>query len=207
MLSSIYVRLSASLVDRSHVTCRGSTMLIAAAVLLSPGKLCSPSVATAFDPKGTHVGKKLHLTPSSRFHTSAHAAKAMSSSDEIVKAKAATADNGKPTVFDKILSGEWSSDKVHEDDIALAFRDITPQAPVHILVIPKKRDGLTQLSNMRDDQKSLLGHLMFVAQMVGKKECPDGFRIVVNDGVEGAQSVYHLHIHVLGGKQMGWPPG
>lgn len=128
-------------------------------------------------------------------------------SDEVAKAKVATNDGGQPTVFDKILSGEWSSNKVHEDDLCLAFRDINPQAPMHVIVIPKNRDGLTQLSNAREDQKDILGHLMYVAQSVGKKECPKGFRIVVNDGEQGAQSVYHLHLHVLGGKQMGWPPG
>lgn len=113
--------------------------------------------------------------------------------------------------------------------------DIQPQAPVHVIVIPKNRDGLTKLSNAREDQKDILGHLLYVAQSVGKKECPDGFRIVINDGEQGAQSVYHLHIHgkylrscfvvslfsmmhkiftdccisftVLGGRQMKWPPG
>lgn len=110
-------------------------------------------------------------------------------------------------MFDNILSGKWPSDKVYEDDTVLAFRDINPQAPVHIIVIPKHRDGLTKLSNARNDQEGILGHLMFVAQSVGKKECPDGFRIVINDGEHGAQSVYHLHLHVVGGRQMGWPPG
>ena len=135
-------------------------------------------------------------------------------SDEVVAAKAAAAEYkgdkdgaGPETVFDNILSGKWPSDKVYEDDDALAFRDINPQAPVHVIVIPKNRDGLTKLSNAREDQKSILGHLMYVAQSIGKKECPKGFRIVINDGEEGAQSVYHLHVHVLGGKQMGWPPG
>ena len=85
--------------------------------------------------------------------------------------------------------------------------DIQPQAPVHIVVIPKNRDGLTKLSNARDDQKDVLGHLLWVAQKVGKTECPEGFRVVINDGEHGAQSVYHLHLHVLGGRQMGWPPG
>jgi len=135
--------------------------------------------------------------------------------DEVAAAKAAAAEYkssesdgaGPATAFDNILSGKWPSDKVHEDDLALAFRDINPQAPVHIIVIPKNRDGLTKLSNAREDQKDILGHLMYVAQSVGKKECPDGFRIVVNDGEHGAQSVYHLHIHVLGGRQLGWPPG
>lgn len=85
--------------------------------------------------------------------------------------------------------------------------DINPQAPVHIIVIPKHRDGLTKLSNARENQKDVLGHLLYVAQNVGKKECPDGFRIVINDGEHGAQSVYHLHLHVMGGRQMKWPPG
>lgn len=134
---------------------------------------------------------------------------------EVDKAKAAAAaykssdtdGAGPATVFDKILSGEWSSDKVHEDDRCLAFRDISPQAPVHVLVIPKNRDGLTQLSKARADQTDILGHLVYVAQSIGKKECPEGFRIVINDGEHGAQSVYHLHIHVLGGRQLQWPPG
>jgi histidine triad (HIT) family protein len=126
-----------------------------------------------------------------------------SEGDEVAKAKAAAADpsdGGAPTVFDKLLSGEWSSDKVHEDDKCLAFRDINPQGPVHIVVIPKNRDGLTQLSKAREDQKDILGHLLYVAQDVGKKECPSGFRLVINDGEHGAQSVYHLHIHVIGKK-------
>lgn len=135
--------------------------------------------------------------------------------DEVVAAKEAavayklSSDDkaGPATVFDKILSQEWSSSKVYEDDLAYAFRDITPKAPTHILVIPKVRDGLVQLSKARVDQKALLGHLMYVAQEVGKKECPKGFRVVVNDGEDGAQSVYHLHLHVMGGRQMTWPPG
>jgi len=122
--------------------------------------------------------------------------------------KSSDADGAGPaTAFDNILSGKWPSDKVYEDDTALAFRDINPQAPVHVLVIPKIRDGLTKLSCAREDQEALLGHLVYVAQSVGKKECPEGFRLVINDGEHGAQSVYHLHIHVLGGRQLGWPPG
>lgn len=135
--------------------------------------------------------------------------------DEVAAAKEAAVayrlssedEAGPATVFDKILSKEWSSTKVYEDDVAYAFRDINPKAPTHILVIPKVRDGLVQLSKAREDQKELLGHLMYVAQEVGKKECPKGFRVVVNDGEDGAQSVYHLHLHVMGGREMGWPPG
>jgi histidine triad (HIT) family protein len=135
------------------------------------------------------------------------------SSDEVAKAQeaaaaaAAAGDSGAPTVFDKLLSGEWKSDVVYQDDTTFCFRDINPQAPIHIVVIPKHRDGLTQLSLARPDQEALLGHLMFVASQVGKRECPNGFRIVINDGEHGAQSVYHLHLHIIGGRQMGWPPG
>ena len=164
------------------------------------------------------------------------------SSDEVEKAKeaAATIGDGAPaTIFDKILSGDIPANKIHDDEFCIAFRDVNPQAPVHFLVIPKNRDGLTQLSKAREDQKAVLGHMMFVAQKLGQEECPGGFRVVVNDGSDGAQSVYHLHIvstirdsnctrctifiltcsshstlyfsfflqHVLGGRQMNWPPG
>jgi len=107
----------------------------------------------------------------------------------------------------QFLRTAGTSENVYEDDEALAFRDVNPVAPVHILVIPKHRDGLTAISKARADQKALLGHLMYVASKVGKKECPDGFRIVINDGVDGSQLVHHLHLHVVGGRQMGWPPG
>jgi histidine triad (HIT) family protein len=133
-----------------------------------------------------------------------------SGSDEVSKAQEAAQtykDDGAPTVFDKIISGEWSSNKVYEDDRVLAFRDVNPQAPVHCLVIPKQRQGLTQLCKAQESQKDLLGHLLYVAAQVGSKECPNGYRLVINDGADGAQSVYHLHIHIMGGRQMGWPPG
>lgn len=97
---------------------------------------------------------------------------------------------------------------LYEDDQALAFKDINAQAPTHFLVIPKVRDGLTQLSKAREDQKELLGHLMYVAQKVAKDQgLENGFRIVINDGRDGAQTVYHLHLHVMGGRMMYWPPG
>jgi len=136
-----------------------------------------------------------------QFHSSASSSLRMAPNDEVAAAQRAAAnrvDGEPPTVFDKILSGEWSSDKVHEDDLCLAFRDVNPQGPVHILLIPKNRDGLTMLSRAREDQKGLLGHLLYVAQEVGKKECPQGFRIVINDGEHGSQSVYHLHLHLIG---------
>ena len=78
----------------------------------------------------------------------------------------------------------------------------------HFLVIPKIRSGLTQLSKAEEGHKELLGHLLYTAQKVAKQEKLDqGFRVVINDGVEGCQSVYHLHIHVVGGQQLSWPPG
>ena len=127
---------------------------------------------------------------------------------EAAAASAAAATAGGPTIFDKIIDKSIPADIVYEDDKCLAFRDIAPQAPVHILVIPKERDGLTQLSKARDDQGALLGHLMLAARKVALAEKLDkGFRIVINDGVEGCQSVYHLHVHILGGRQMTWPPG
>lgn len=139
---------------------------------------------------------------------------AESSSEEKAAAAAAAEeakrnpeDTAPRTIFDKIVAGDIPCDKVHEDDLCLAFRDISPQAPVHVLVIPKNRDGLTMLSKAREDQKDILGHLMYVAKEVGRKECPKGFRIVINDGEDGCQSVYHLHLHVLGKRQMKWPPG
>ncbi|KAK2078670.1 hypothetical protein QBZ16_003510 [Prototheca wickerhamii] len=131
-------------------------------------------------------------------------------SEEQKAAEAAAAGDAvrsSPTIFDKIVSKEIPANVIYEDDQCLAFRDIQPQAPTHFLVIPKTHDGLTQLSRARDDQEQLLGHLLYVAGQVAKKECPNGFRVVVNDGKEGCQSVYHLHLHVIGGRQLKWPPG
>jgi diadenosine tetraphosphate (Ap4A) HIT family hydrolase len=131
--------------------------------------------------------------------------------DEVVKAQAAAlqamANPGEPTIFDKILAKQIPSTTVFEDDLCYAFRDINPQAPTHVLVIPKIRAGLTQISKSTPDHATLLGHLMVQASAIGRSECPEGFRLVVNDGAHGAQSVYHLHIHVLGGRQLTWPPG
>lgn len=98
---------------------------------------------------------------------------------------------------------------MYEDDVAYAFRDISPVAPVHVLVVPKTRGSLSGLSSATVADKATLGHLMFVAAEVARLEGIDksGFRIVVNDGKEGCQSVDHLHLHVIGGKQLSWPPG
>lgn len=88
----------------------------------------------------------------------------------------------------------------------MAFNDVAPQAPVHFLVIPKK--PITQLSKVEDSDEQLLGHLMLVGKKVAAEQGLDkGFRMVINDGSDGAQSVYHLHLHFLGKRQMNWPPG
>ncbi len=111
------------------------------------------------------------------------------------------------SLFEKIAAKQIPSTKVYEDDTVYAFRDISPTAPVHVLVIPKERGNLSSLSTAKESDTLLLGHLMWVAGQVGRQECPAGFRIVVNDGKEGCQSVDHLHLHVIGGKQLSWPPG
>eukprot|EP00245_Coleochaete_scutata_P007767 TRINITY_DN23526_c0_g1_i1.p1 TRINITY_DN23526_c0_g1~~TRINITY_DN23526_c0_g1_i1.p1 ORF type:complete len:152 (-),score=36.14 TRINITY_DN23526_c0_g1_i1:544-948(-) len=134
----------------------------------------------------------------------------MASEKEAALAAASAADgDGAPnTIFDKIISKDIPSKIAYEDDKCLAFYDISPQAPVHIILIPKKRDGLTQLSKAEEKHKEILGHLLYTAQVIAKQEnLSDGFRIVINDGPAGCQSVYHLHIHILGGRQMEWPPG
>nr|CAD1817388.1 unnamed protein product [Ananas comosus var. bracteatus] len=104
-----------------------------------------------------------------------------------------------PTIFDKIISKEIPSKVVYEDDKVLAFRDISPQAPTHIIIIPKVKDGLTGLSKAEERHVEILGYLLYVAKLVAKQEgLDDGFRVIINDGPKGCQSVYHLHIHLLG---------
>ncbi|CAO2831459.1 unnamed protein product [Amaranthus hypochondriacus] len=113
-----------------------------------------------------------------------------------------------PTIFDKIIKKEIPSNVVFEDDQVLCFRDINPQAPVHIVVIPKVKDGLSGLSKAEERHCEILGRLLYTAKLVAKQEgLDDGIRIVINDGPTGCQSVYHIHVHLLGGRQMNWPPG
>ena len=110
------------------------------------------------------------------------------------------------TIFSKIIRREIPADIVYEDDLALAFRDISPQAPVHILVIPKK--PLPQLVNAESDDHALMGHLLLTVKRVAKQEgLENGYRVVINNGSDGGQTVDHLHLHILGGRQMQWPPG
>lgn len=111
------------------------------------------------------------------------------------------------TIFDKIIRREIPADIVYEDDLALAFRDIAPQAPTHILVIPKK--PVVNVASAGDEDQALLGHLMLVVRNVARDEglVEGGYRIVANNGPHGGQSVDHLHFHILGGRQLTWPPG
>ena len=118
-------------------------------------------------------------------------------SDEQEKAQKAKPQDD--TLFDKLVRKEIPADIIYEDDTCLAFRDISPVAKTHFLVIPKNRDGLSQLSKAEDRHKALLGHLMLVASQVARSEGLEGYRVVINDGPQGCQSVYHLHIHVIGG--------
>ncbi len=110
------------------------------------------------------------------------------------------------TIFSKIIRREIPVDIVYEDDLALAFKDVNPQAPVHILVIPKK--PIVKLADAESQDQALLGHLLLTAQRVAAAAgLNNGYRVVINNGADGGQSVYHLHLHILGGRQMDWPPG
>ncbi len=116
-------------------------------------------------------------------------------------------DTHNPTVFGMILRGELSADIVYEDEEALAFRDISPQADVHVLVIPRRH--IKSLAHTEPADSALLGHLLDVCRLVAHQEgvAESGFRVVANTGADGGQSVDHLHFHVLGGRALGWPPG
>ena len=110
------------------------------------------------------------------------------------------------TIFGKIIRGEIPARIVHDDDSCLAFHDVAPQAPVHVLVIPKR--PIPSLAAVTAEDGGLLGHLVLVAtQLAASLGLEDGYRLVVNCGPDGGQSVEHLHVHLLGGRRLGWPPG
>ncbi len=109
------------------------------------------------------------------------------------------------TIFGKIARGEAPAEIVYEDDRALAFLDLAPKAPTHILVIPRK--PIARLSEAGDEDEALLGHLLLVARRVAADAGLKDFRLVVNDGAGAGQTVFHLHLHVLGGRSLQWPPG
>jgi len=120
---------------------------------------------------------------------------------------AGTRDTDPPTIFDMILKKEIPSDVVFEDEHALAFRDINPVAPTHVLVIPKLRQNLRGLGSATPEHTVILGHLMRVAAIVAEQEGLQDFRVVSNNGEAACQSVFHLHLHVIGGRALTWPPG
>ncbi len=110
------------------------------------------------------------------------------------------------TIFQKIIAKEIPADIVYEDDQCLAFRDVAPQAPTHLLVIPKKR--IESIDQLVDNDAELLGHLWIVIRNLAKElQLGEGYRVVVNTGPAGGQTVDHLHFHLLGGRDMAWPPG
>ncbi|MBD1924518.1 histidine triad nucleotide-binding protein [Microcoleus sp. FACHB-831] len=110
------------------------------------------------------------------------------------------------TIFSKIIRREIPADIVYEDDLALAFKDIQPQAPVHILVIPKQ--PIAQLADAESQDHALMGHLLLTVKRVAEQAgLSNGYRVVINNGDDGGQTVPHLHLHILGGRHMKWPPG
>lgn len=110
-------------------------------------------------------------------------------------------------LFEKIIDREIPADIVHEDDLCLAFKDISPQAPTHILVIPKTR--YNRIAEVPESEETLLGHLLLIAAKVAREAeiAESGYRIIINNGKDGGESVPHLHVHVLGGRPLSWPPG
>ena len=109
------------------------------------------------------------------------------------------------TIFARILRGEIPCDEVYSDDLCLAFRDIAPQAPVHVLVIPRK--PIESLRSVEVADGPLLGHLLLVAARVANQEGLSDWRTVINSGADAGQTVFHLHVHVIGGRPLAWPPG
>lgn len=111
------------------------------------------------------------------------------------------------SIFTKIIKREIPAAIVYEDDECIAFRDIDPKAPVHILLVPRKE--IPSLAEVTAEDKALLGHMLLMASEIAKAEgiSESGYRIVVNTNNEGGQEVYHIHMHILGGRQMTWPPG
>ncbi len=111
------------------------------------------------------------------------------------------------TLFGKIIRREIPADIVYEDDAVLAFRDINPQAPVHVLFIPKR--AIATLNDAANDDAELIGRLVLAATTWAKKQgfADDGYRLVMNCNTHGGQTVFHIHLHLLAGRQMTWPPG
>ena len=109
------------------------------------------------------------------------------------------------TIFDKILRGEIPCDEVFSDEKCLAFKDITPQAPIHILIIPRK--PIPSLKDIKKEDQELLGHLLLKGSEIAKAAGLESWRTIINTGEEAGQTVFHLHIHIIGGRKLSWPPG
>ena len=110
------------------------------------------------------------------------------------------------TIFKRIIDKEIPADIIYEDDLCLAFRDTAPQAPTHVLVIPKKE--IVSVATMAEEDQALIGHLYLVIRnLANQLGLASGYRVVVNCGGDGGQVVDHLHFHLLGGRQLKWPPG
>ena len=108
-------------------------------------------------------------------------------------------------IFQEIIDKKIPADIVHEDNLSIAFNDISPQAPTHILIIPKK--NIAKISDTNDEDENLLGHLLLVAKKVTSGMGITDYRIIINNGSEAGQTVFHLHLHILAGRTFGWPPG
>ncbi len=109
------------------------------------------------------------------------------------------------TIFSKIINGEIPCDEVYSDELCIAFRDIQPQAPIHILVVPRKE--IASLNYIQKEDQSLLGHLLLVAKEIAIQERLEDWRMVINTGERAGQTIFHLHVHIIGGRPLGWPPG
>ena len=110
------------------------------------------------------------------------------------------------TIFQKIIVREIPANIAHEDEHCIAFHDVQPQAPVHVLVVPKKL--IARVGEASTEDQALLGHLLLTASNLAEElNLAEGFRVVINNGPHGGESVPHLHVHLLGGRQLAWPPG
>ena len=109
------------------------------------------------------------------------------------------------TIFDKILTGDIPCDEVFSDEKCLAFKDITPQAPTHILIIPRK--PIPSLKKIKKEDKELLGHLLLKGTEIANAAGLESWRTIISTGEEAGQTVFHLHIHIIGGRKLSWPPG
>ena len=109
------------------------------------------------------------------------------------------------TIFSQIIEGKIPCEEVYRDELCLAFRDIQPQAPTHILVIPRKK--IRSLKEIEEKDTHLLGHLLLITSKIAKQEGLEDWRTVINTGEPSGQTVFHLHLHIIGGRPLEWPPG